>query len=80
MLCSMEDGKVFFEKGNSHGVDWLHRYAKDEVGGALRGLFSIDRALSRWVLRMRGVVHGECSWCEFSCGCRAASVVRVVLD
>ena len=33
-------------------------YAKDEVGGALRGLFSIDRALSRWVLRMRGVVHG----------------------
>ena len=22
MLCSMEDGKVFFEKRNSNGVDW----------------------------------------------------------
>ena len=32
------------------------------------------------VLRMRRVVHRECSRCELSCGCRAAPVVWVVLD
>ena len=32
------------------------------------------------VLRMRGVVHGECSRCELPCRCRVAPVLRVVLD